>query len=147
MYPCFEVTLLQWSMESSCNYLLLLYVPWCCSFKVSTILWTLIFIACLNFLSSPPAHQVSDYVQSLLGYNLQVDLCSGQLSKLSSQSWLNMYFHDLKYVWKSLSKIVWFLWCVEYLFFSYLVEDKSPLGFSYVEFLVHVHRQIQNRMA
>lgn len=58
-----------------------------------------------------------------------------------------MYFHDLKYVWKSLSKIVWFLWCVEFLFFSYLVEDKSPLGFSYVEFLVHVHRQIQNRMA
>jgi protein transport protein SEC24 len=36
---------------------------------------------------------------------------------------------------------------LEYLFFSYLVEDKSPLGFSYVEFLVHVHRQIQNRMA
>jgi protein transport protein SEC24 len=36
---------------------------------------------------------------------------------------------------------------LEFLFFSYLVEDKSPLGFSYVEFLVHVHRQIQNRMA
>ncbi|CAK9882645.1 unnamed protein product [Sphagnum jensenii] len=35
----------------------------------------------------------------------------------------------------------------ELLFFSYLVEDKSALGYSYVEFLVHVHRQIQNRMA
>ncbi|KAK9697846.1 hypothetical protein RND81_08G065200 [Saponaria officinalis] len=32
-------------------------------------------------------------------------------------------------------------------FQSYMVEDKSPAGLSYVEFLVHVHRQIQNRMA
>ncbi|PWA72722.1 Sec24-like transport protein [Artemisia annua] len=32
------------------------------------------------------------------------------------------------------------------LFFSYMVEDKSPGGLSYVEFLVHVHRQIQNKM-
>nr|XP_043624506.1 protein transport protein Sec24-like At4g32640 isoform X2 [Erigeron canadensis] len=31
-------------------------------------------------------------------------------------------------------------------FFSYMVEDKSPSGLSYVEFLVHVHRQIQNKM-
>ncbi|XP_057475102.1 protein transport protein SEC24 C-like isoform X2 [Actinidia eriantha] len=32
------------------------------------------------------------------------------------------------------------------LFFSYMVEDKTPSGLSYVEFLVHVHRQIQNKM-
>ncbi|XP_052621536.1 protein transport protein Sec24-like CEF [Lactuca sativa] len=32
------------------------------------------------------------------------------------------------------------------LFFSYMVEDKSPNGLSYVEFLVHVHRQIQSKM-
>nr|XP_043619292.1 protein transport protein Sec24-like At4g32640 [Erigeron canadensis] len=32
------------------------------------------------------------------------------------------------------------------LFFSYMVEDKSPSGLSYVEFLVHVHRQIQSKM-
>ncbi|KAJ0762972.1 putative sec23/Sec24, trunk domain, sec23/Sec24, helical domain, Gelsolin-like protein [Helianthus annuus] len=33
------------------------------------------------------------------------------------------------------------------LFFSYMVEDKSPSGLSYVEFLVHVHQQIQSKMA
>ncbi|CAA6660059.1 unnamed protein product [Spirodela intermedia] len=33
------------------------------------------------------------------------------------------------------------------LFFSYMVEDKNPSGLSYVEFLVHVHRQIQTKMA
>ncbi|KAL8236458.1 hypothetical protein R6Q59_017539 [Mikania micrantha] len=33
------------------------------------------------------------------------------------------------------------------LFFSYMVEDKSPSGLSYVEFLVLVHRQIQSKMA
>ncbi|KAG1331481.1 Protein transport protein Sec24-like [Cocos nucifera] len=32
-------------------------------------------------------------------------------------------------------------------FLSYLVEDKIPGGLSYVEFLVHVHRQIQTKMA
>ncbi|KAJ4952663.1 hypothetical protein NE237_029495 [Protea cynaroides] len=32
------------------------------------------------------------------------------------------------------------------LFFSYLVEDKTPNGLSYVEFLVHIHRQIQTKM-
>ncbi|CAO2841330.1 unnamed protein product [Amaranthus hypochondriacus] len=32
------------------------------------------------------------------------------------------------------------------LFFSYMVEDKSPMGLSYVEFLVHIHRQIQGKM-
>ncbi|XP_010929766.3 protein transport protein SEC24 C [Elaeis guineensis] len=32
-------------------------------------------------------------------------------------------------------------------FFSYMVEDKAPGGLSYVEFLVHVHRQIQTKMA
>lgn len=32
------------------------------------------------------------------------------------------------------------------MFFSYMVEDKSPNGLSYVEFLVHVHRQIQSKM-
>ncbi|KAF7809382.1 protein transport protein Sec24-like [Senna tora] len=32
-------------------------------------------------------------------------------------------------------------------FFSYMVEDKSAGGFSYVEFLIHVHRQIQHKMA
>ncbi|KAK2405457.1 Sec23/Sec24 protein transport family protein [Trifolium repens] len=33
------------------------------------------------------------------------------------------------------------------LFFSYMIEDKTAGGFSYVEFLIHVHRQIQNKMA
>ncbi|KAF8411765.1 hypothetical protein HHK36_004323 [Tetracentron sinense] len=33
------------------------------------------------------------------------------------------------------------------LFFSYMVEDKTPGGLSYVEFLVHIHRQIQTKMA
>ncbi|XP_027367987.1 protein transport protein Sec24-like At4g32640 isoform X2 [Abrus precatorius] len=32
------------------------------------------------------------------------------------------------------------------LFFSYMIEDKNAGGFSYVEFLIHVHRQIQNKM-
>ncbi|XP_043719729.1 protein transport protein Sec24-like At4g32640 isoform X2 [Telopea speciosissima] len=32
------------------------------------------------------------------------------------------------------------------LFFSYMVEDKTPSGLSYVEFLVHIHRQIQTKM-
>ncbi|KAL8153605.1 hypothetical protein V2J09_011365 [Rumex salicifolius] len=32
------------------------------------------------------------------------------------------------------------------LFYSYMVEDKSPAGLSYVEYLVHVHRQIQSKM-
>ncbi|KAL1295793.1 hypothetical protein HN51_056629 [Arachis hypogaea] len=32
------------------------------------------------------------------------------------------------------------------LFYSYMVEDKSAGGYSYVEFLIHVHRQIQNKM-
>ncbi|CAA2975078.1 transport Sec24-like At4g32640 [Olea europaea subsp. europaea] len=31
------------------------------------------------------------------------------------------------------------------MFFSYMVEDKTPSGLSYVEFLVHIHRQIQNK--
>ncbi|KAI3775586.1 hypothetical protein L1987_50165 [Smallanthus sonchifolius] len=31
-------------------------------------------------------------------------------------------------------------------FFSYMVEDKSSNGLSYVEFLVYVHRQIQSKM-
>jgi protein transport protein SEC24 len=34
----------------------------------------------------------------------------------------------------------------EFLFFSFMVEDKNALGSSYVEYLVHVHRQIQNKM-
>ncbi|PKA54480.1 Protein transport protein Sec24-like CEF [Apostasia shenzhenica] len=33
------------------------------------------------------------------------------------------------------------------LFLSNMVEDKNPGGLSYVEFLVHVHRQIQAKMA
>ncbi|KAJ6842510.1 protein transport protein Sec24-like [Iris pallida] len=33
------------------------------------------------------------------------------------------------------------------LFLSYMVEDKNPGGLSYVEFLVHIHRQIQTKMA
>ncbi|XP_004298636.1 PREDICTED: protein transport protein Sec24-like At4g32640 isoform X1 [Fragaria vesca subsp. vesca] len=32
------------------------------------------------------------------------------------------------------------------LFFSYIVEDKSLNGLSYVEFLIHIHRQIQMKM-
>ncbi|XP_020247316.1 protein transport protein Sec24-like At4g32640 [Asparagus officinalis] len=32
------------------------------------------------------------------------------------------------------------------LFFSYMIEDKAPGFLSYVEFLVHVHRQIQTKM-
>uniref|UniRef100_A0A0C9S8H8 TSA: Wollemia nobilis Ref_Wollemi_Transcript_11181_4406 transcribed RNA sequence n=1 Tax=Wollemia nobilis TaxID=56998 RepID=A0A0C9S8H8_9CONI len=35
----------------------------------------------------------------------------------------------------------------EFLFFSVMIEDKNSLGLSYVEFLVHIHRQIQNKMA
>lgn len=31
-------------------------------------------------------------------------------------------------------------------FRSFLIEDKAPGGLSYVEFLVHVHRQIQSKM-
>ncbi|TKY50764.1 transport protein Sec24 [Spatholobus suberectus] len=31
-------------------------------------------------------------------------------------------------------------------FFSCMIEDKSAGGFSYVEYLIHVHRQIQNKM-
>lgn len=34
----------------------------------------------------------------------------------------------------------------EHLFLQYLVEDRSQTGMSYVEFLVHVHRSIQNKM-
>ncbi|MCD7447266.1 hypothetical protein HAX54_026385 [Datura stramonium] len=33
------------------------------------------------------------------------------------------------------------------LFFSNMVEDKTSIGLSYVEFLVHIHRQIQSKMA
>ncbi|CAA7400497.1 unnamed protein product [Spirodela intermedia] len=33
------------------------------------------------------------------------------------------------------------------LFFSYLIEEKTPEGLSYVEFLVHIHQQIQTKMA
>ncbi|XP_068661634.1 protein transport protein SEC24 C-like [Aristolochia californica] len=33
------------------------------------------------------------------------------------------------------------------LFYSYMVEDKGPGSLSYVEFLVHIHRQIQTKMA
>lgn len=32
------------------------------------------------------------------------------------------------------------------LFFSHMIEDKNQSGLSYVEFLVHIHRQIQNKM-
>eukprot|EP00274_Cyanoptyche_gloeocystis_P005871 CAMPEP_0196662326 /NCGR_PEP_ID=MMETSP1086-20130531/48231_1 /TAXON_ID=77921 /ORGANISM="Cyanoptyche gloeocystis , Strain SAG4.97" /LENGTH=48 /DNA_ID= /DNA_START= /DNA_END= /DNA_ORIENTATION= len=34
---------------------------------------------------------------------------------------------------------------VESRFLCYLVEDKHQATFSYVEFLCHVHRQIQNK--
>lgn len=30
-------------------------------------------------------------------------------------------------------------------FFAALVEDRSPAGISYVEYLCHIHRQIQNK--
>ncbi|MCD7454105.1 hypothetical protein HAX54_023467 [Datura stramonium] len=33
------------------------------------------------------------------------------------------------------------------LFLSHMVEDKTQSGLSYVEFLVHIHRHIQNKMA
>ncbi|KAG5607928.1 hypothetical protein H5410_029420 [Solanum commersonii] len=33
------------------------------------------------------------------------------------------------------------------LFFSNMVEDKTSIGLSYVEFLVHIHRHIQSKMA
>ncbi|KAA8541400.1 hypothetical protein F0562_025363 [Nyssa sinensis] len=33
------------------------------------------------------------------------------------------------------------------LFFSYMVEDKTQSGLSYIEFLVYIHRQIQNKMS
>eukprot|EP00271_Cylindrocystis_brebissonii_P012807 TRINITY_DN3230_c0_g1_i1.p1 TRINITY_DN3230_c0_g1~~TRINITY_DN3230_c0_g1_i1.p1 ORF type:complete len:1229 (+),score=266.22 TRINITY_DN3230_c0_g1_i1:375-4061(+) len=32
-------------------------------------------------------------------------------------------------------------------FFNYLIEDRTLSGMAYVEFLVHVHRQIQNKMS
>lgn len=32
------------------------------------------------------------------------------------------------------------------LFFSYIVEDKNLNGLSYIEFLIHIHRQIQMKM-
>ncbi|EYU24483.1 hypothetical protein MIMGU_mgv1a0007221mg, partial [Erythranthe guttata] len=32
------------------------------------------------------------------------------------------------------------------MFFSYMVEDKLSSGLSYVEYLVHIHRQIQSKM-
>ncbi|KAI3455105.1 hypothetical protein Pfo_011768 [Paulownia fortunei] len=32
------------------------------------------------------------------------------------------------------------------MFFSYMVEDKTSSGLSYVEYLVHIHRQIQSKM-
>jgi hypothetical protein len=32
-------------------------------------------------------------------------------------------------------------------FFNSLVEDRSPAGMSYVEYLCHVHRQIQNKFS
>jgi protein transport protein SEC24 len=31
-------------------------------------------------------------------------------------------------------------------FLNALLEDRSPSGMSYVEFLCHIHRQIQNKM-
>lgn len=33
------------------------------------------------------------------------------------------------------------------LFFSYMIEDKTPSGLSYLDFLVRLHRQIQTKMA
>lgn len=33
------------------------------------------------------------------------------------------------------------------LFFSNMVEDKTSIGLSYVEFLVHIHRHVQSKMA
>ncbi|GBG78109.1 hypothetical protein CBR_g26046 [Chara braunii] len=36
---------------------------------------------------------------------------------------------------------------LEHLFYSYLVEDKMQGSMSYVEFLCHVHRQIQSKLA
>eukprot|EP00252_Welwitschia_mirabilis_P020316 TRINITY_DN4950_c0_g1_i1.p1 TRINITY_DN4950_c0_g1~~TRINITY_DN4950_c0_g1_i1.p1 ORF type:complete len:1152 (-),score=243.05 TRINITY_DN4950_c0_g1_i1:556-4011(-) len=35
----------------------------------------------------------------------------------------------------------------EFLFYSFIVEDKNNLGTSYVDYLVHIHRQIQNKMS
>ncbi|XP_051147877.1 protein transport protein Sec24-like CEF [Andrographis paniculata] len=32
------------------------------------------------------------------------------------------------------------------MFFSHMVEDKTPGGLSYVEYLIHIHKQIQSRM-
>jgi protein transport protein SEC24 len=36
---------------------------------------------------------------------------------------------------------------LESVFFNLLLEDRSVAGMSYVEFLCHVHRQIQNKFA
>ena len=36
---------------------------------------------------------------------------------------------------------------LETLFFNRLVEDRSQVGISYVEFLCQVHRDIQNKMS
>jgi protein transport protein SEC24 len=35
---------------------------------------------------------------------------------------------------------------LEAAFLNALLEDRSPSGMSYVEFLCHIHRQIQNKM-
>jgi len=34
---------------------------------------------------------------------------------------------------------------LEPLFLTLLLEDRSPAGMSYVEYLVHVHREISNK--
>lgn len=41
----------------------------------------------------------------------------------------------------------YFIVCAGMQFFSHLVEDKTPGSLSYVEFLVHIHRQIQAKMS
>ncbi|KAH7387746.1 hypothetical protein KP509_16G039000 [Ceratopteris richardii] len=61
---------------------------------------------------------------------------------------LNILINEIR---KERCSYLRFRWCrrgdpLEFLFFSLLVEDKNALGLSYVEYLVHVHRQIQNKM-
>ncbi|KAL5554154.1 hypothetical protein UlMin_041555 [Ulmus minor] len=59
---------------------------------------------------------------------------------LIDNSYITFFFLSLS------SLILPLLFCTGMLFFSYIVEDKSSIGLSYVEFLMHIHRQIQMKM-
>lgn len=72
-------------------------------------------------------------------------LCSKRLNNYTNgglfcNCWSGIFYNDCTI----LSKFVF----AGMLFFSYMVEDQqTPTGPSYVDFLVHVHRQIQIKMS